>query len=172
MLFDNPTFDALAIGALLSLAGIVWIVLLIRLNGLRSLSKMTNFDFVMTVAMGSLLAGASQSQEWPAFVQTLAAMVALFAIQYIAARLRRASKTFANATQNEPVVLMRDGAFIEQALAETRVSRSDVLEKLRQANVLDPAKVHAVVLETTGDVSVLHGEGALDPRLLDGVRAL
>ena len=38
--------------------------------------------------------------------------------------------------------------------------------KLREANALNFGQVRAVVLETTGDISVLHGEH-LDPAILD-----
>ena len=57
MILDTPWPDIIARGVLLAIAAIIWVVVLIRLNGLRSLSKMTNFDFVMTVALGSLVAG-------------------------------------------------------------------------------------------------------------------
>ena len=53
-------------------------------------------------------------------------------------------------------------------LETTKVTASDVRAKLREANVTDWSQVRAVVLETTGDVSVLHGE-TLDPTLLEGV---
>ena len=73
--------------------------------------------------------------------------------------------------QNAPVFLMRDGEFCEGALKETRVAKSDVIAKLREANAMDLSKVRAVVLETTGDVSVLHGE-TLDERLIENVRSV
>ena len=71
--------------------------------------------------------------------------------------------------QNEPVLLMRDGEILDEALEKTRVARSDLIAKLREANVTDYSQVRAAVLETTGDVSVLHGE-TLDEALLEGVR--
>lgn len=66
-------------------------------------------------------------------------------------------------------MLMRDGRFLEDAMRETRVARDYLVAKLREANVLDLARVRAVVLETTGDISVLHGE-KLEAGLLEGVR--
>jgi uncharacterized membrane protein YcaP (DUF421 family) len=48
------------------------------------------------------------------------------------------------------------------------VTPADVRASLRQANVLDPADVKAVVLETTGDISVVHGPD-LSEALLEGV---
>jgi uncharacterized membrane protein YcaP (DUF421 family) len=145
-------------------------VVLIRLNGLRSLSKMTNFDFVMTIALGSLLATAAGADSWQVFGQSLAAQAALFFVQWGTAKLRRSSDTIETVMQNAPVFLMRDGQFCEDALDTTRVAKSDVIAKLREANALDLDKVHAVVLETTGDVSVLHGD-RLDERLIENVTA-
>lgn len=171
MFFEETWLDIVARGVVLSATAIIWIVLLIRINGLRSLSKMTNFDFVMTVALGSLVAGAAQASEWTSFVQTMVAMAGLFVVQYLAARLRKSSDAIEDAMQNDPVFLMCDGEFFEGALKSTRVAKSDLVAKLREANVLDLAKVRAVVLETTGDVSVLHGD-SLDETLIANVKRL
>ena len=168
MFLDDPLFDALLRGFVLAMMGLLWAVIQIRVLGLRSLSKMTTFDFVMTIALGSLLAGAAQASEWTAFGQALAAMVGLFVLQGLAAKLRKSSDTAEDLMQNSPILLMRDGVIDHAALAQTRVAESDLIANLREANVLDMDKVRAVVLETTGDVSVLHGD-ALQETLLTGV---
>ena len=90
MILDTPWPDIIARGVLLAIAAIIWVVVLIRLNGLRSLSKMTNFDFVMTIALGSLVAGAAQASDWKAFAQAMVAMAGLFVVQAASARLRAA----------------------------------------------------------------------------------
>ncbi|MGB3379133.1 DUF421 domain-containing protein [Allopontixanthobacter sediminis] len=169
MFVDDQIIDLGLRAFCLAAAAMVWIVLLVRINGLRSFSKMTNFDFVMTVAIGSLLAGASQSTEWTAFLQTLLAMATLFFVQWLTARLRKASDTFEEVAQNSPVLLMRDGEFLYDALDSSRVAKSDLIAKLREANVLSFDQVRAAVLETTGDMSILHGSH-LDEALLSGVR--
>jgi uncharacterized membrane protein YcaP (DUF421 family) len=158
-------------GAVLAAAAMAWIIGLTRVVGLRSFSKMTTFDFVMTVAMGSLLAGASRATGWGELVQALFAMAGLFAAQWGIARLRFVSERAETAIQNTPVVLMRDGAIDQAALDVTRVDRKDLIAKLREANVGDMAEVRAVVLETTGDISVMHG-GALSEDLLEGTRSI
>ena len=168
MFFSGDILDLVARGLVLAFIGLAWVVLLVRINGLRSLSKMTSFDFIMTVALGSLLAGASQADSWQKFAQPLVAMVGLFFAQFAAARLRKSSDTVEEVVQNTPVFLMRDGKFCEAAMDSTRTAKSDVLAKLREANAIDLSQVRAVVLETTGDVSVLHGDH-VDARVLDGV---
>jgi len=154
---------------ILAMISLIWVSILIRINGLRSLSKMTNFDFVMTIALGSLVAGAAQATDWKGFSQPMIAMVGLFVAQWMSARLRKASDTWEDIAQNEPVLLMRDGEFLRDAMKAERVAESDIVAKLREANVMNLEEVRAVVLETTGDVSVLHGE-KLDERLIENVR--
>nr|WP_274388191.1 YetF domain-containing protein [Salsipaludibacter albus] len=85
------------------------------------------------------------------------------------AALRRRVNT--SRVENDPVLLMDGGRILEDNLAATRVTRDDLYAKLREANVLNLDQVRAVVLETTGDVSVLHGPAdQFDPDLLASVR--
>jgi uncharacterized membrane protein YcaP (DUF421 family) len=168
MFFDDTILDIVTRAVLLSAVGIAWVVALIRMVGLRTLSKMTNFDFVITLATGSLLAGAVQATGWTGFAQALLAMAALVFFQYLLAKGRRNSDRFEDAIQNGPIFLMYDGEFIDKALEVSRVAKSDVLAKLREANALELGKVRAVVLETTGDVSVLHGD-RLDDSVVEGI---
>ncbi len=168
MFFADTTLDIITRVVVLSAVSMIWVIAVIRTIGLRTLSKMTNFDFVVTIASGSLLAGAVQATAWTGFAQALLAMGALFGLQFVLAKLRRASDTFQAVIQNGPIFLMYDGEIIEEALAASRVAKSDLIAKLREANALEMGKVRAVVLETTGDVSVLHGD-RLDDRVIEGI---
>ena len=169
-MFGLPAYpDAILRGLVLGAVGLVFVILLVRVIGLRSFSKMTAFDFVITLATGSLLASAGTVSSWPNYLQALVAIAALMGLQVILAVFRRMGSAAKNAMENEPLMLMREGVFLDEALAASRVSRDDVLAKLRAASVLRLSDVRAVVLETTGDISVLHGDH-LDDDLIDGVR--
>lgn len=153
--------------AVLALAAVI---LFIRLSGLRALSKMSAFDFAVTVALGSILGSTVASST--AVVDGATAMASLLGLQWLIAQFRR-RRIGAEIVDNEPVLLVRDGAFIDSALARTRVTRDDVRAKLRQANVASLDGVDAVVLETTGEISVVHGHGlATIGGVLDGVRSV
>jgi uncharacterized membrane protein YcaP (DUF421 family) len=171
MFFDAAALDILARALILSTIAVCWVVLVVRVIGLRAFSKMTAFDFVVTIATGSLLAGASQATEWSDLWQALIAIASLLGVQYAVARLRKSFPWFGSFVQNHPTLLMRDGKILYPALRVTRVAEDDLIAKLREANVRDLADVRAVVLETTGDLSVLHGD-TLQPRLLQGVRQI
>ncbi|ABC63935.1 DUF421 domain-containing protein [Erythrobacter litoralis] len=171
MFTDATWLDVFLRGFLLSGIGLVYVVFLVRMIGLRSFSKMTNFDFVMTVASGSLLAGAAQATDWAGFAQAMIAMTGLFTAQLALSRWRKNSDWFEQLMQNDAVLLMRNGEFCEKAMKEERVAKSDVIAKLREANVLELSKVRAVVLETTGDVSVMHGD-VLEDVIIENVRSV
>lgn len=161
--------DIVIRGIVLAALALIWVTILIRVNGLRTLSKMTNFDFVMTIAMGSIVAGAVQASDWTSFAQAIVGMGGLVLVQFLAAKLRSSSDTAEKVMQNEPLLIMRDGKMISEALDTAQMSEADVLAKLREANALKLDQVRAVVLETTGDISVLHGD-QVDAVLLNGVR--
>lgn len=158
-------------GLLLTAIAVLWTVLLVRLVGLRAFSKMTASDFVATVATGSLIAQAGTRSQWGEFLQALAAIAGVFMIQWLLAKARQKWHQLEHVLTNEPVLLMDRGKFLEKAMAETRVTRTNLLEKLRSAGVTDLAEVRAVVLETTGDISVIRGDH-VDDVVMEGVRRI
>lgn len=153
-----------AIGAL---AIYLVVIVATRLAGLRSFSKMSSFDFAMTVAIGSLIATAASGQV--PMVTAATGIAVLYAAQAGVAVLRRHG-LLGGLVDNAPLLLMEDGAILDDNLASARLTHADLRAKLREANVTDTTRIHAVVFETTGDVSVLYGDGHFDPDLLRGVR--
>lgn len=147
------------------------VIALTRAMGLRTFSKMSAFDFAITVAIGSIVASVAIAPD-PPLLEGLIGLAALYAAQWTIAALRT-RYDWARVTDNEPLLLMRGETILHANLVKANVTKRDLLAKLREANVLRFEQVGAVVLESTGDVSVLHSEhadAAIDPELLDGVR--
>lgn len=147
------------------------VVVATRLGGLRSFAKMSSFDFAATVAVGSMLASVALDTGLP-LTAGLAGLATLYVLQLGVASLRR-YRPVRTAVDNEPLLLMTGGQVLDANLRAGRVTGDELRAKLREANVLHYGQVHAVVLESTGDISVLHGppDGPeLDRELLQGVR--
>ena len=147
------------------------IVVFVRLAGLRSFAKMSSFDFASTIAIGSILAGVVMNSD-TSLLKGAVALGTILIFQQFYAGLKFRSDAFEEFAENDPVLLMEGERFLTENLKRTGVSRSDLIAKLREANVIRLSQVMAVVLETTGDISVLHQEGAeaMDDLLLEGVR--
>lgn len=165
----SPDIDILARGLILGPLGLFWIVMTARVIGLRTFSKMTVFDFITTVAVGSLLANVATATSWADVIQASLGAIAILITQALLAKLRKQSKIVESVLQNDPLLIVKDGYWLEKAMSVSRVSKDDVWAKLREANVTDIAKVRAVILETTGDISVIHGDHMMD-EILTGVR--
>lgn len=143
------------------------IIAVVRAIGLRSFSKMSSFDFAATVATGSILAGvAATSSSLP---NGIVAVAVLLVTQRVIA-IARQRTSWGQVVDNEPLLLLANGHIIEENLLQSRVTENDLRAKLREANVLRWADARAVVLESTGDISVLHGgSGAIEEDLLSDV---
>ncbi|MGB3605787.1 DUF421 domain-containing protein, partial [Psychroserpens sp.] len=111
----------------------VALVVLTRLSGKRSFSKMSSFDFAMTVAIGSVMATVivCKSVSLP---QGIVGLAIIYALQISVAYLRRI-KAVQQLMDNKPTLLMKDGTIIEGSLDKCHVTESDLKAKLREANV-------------------------------------
>jgi uncharacterized membrane protein YcaP (DUF421 family) len=70
---------------------------------------------------------------------------------------------------------MDGNRILDDNLKYARIEKSQLIAKLREANALNFDQIHAVVLESTGDISVLHKSSSssseeLSSDILDGVR--
>lgn len=146
------------------------IIIITRVSGLRTFAKMSSFDFASTIAIGSILASVVMNTN-QSIIKGALALVAIIIFQTIFSYAVRKSKTFKSVFTNAPLLLMYQGKILQDNLNKANVGESDLIAKLREANVLHYDNVLAVVLESTGDMSVLHSseQSKLQDELLKGV---
>ena len=140
---------------LISSSGIyLSVIVLTRICGKRSFSKMSSFDFAMTVAVGSIIATTILSST----VSLLEGVIGLSSVYFlqIGAAYARKNKVIKDVMDNTPLLLMDGEQVLTDNLRKARVAESDLRAKLREANIVNMSQVKAVIFETTGDISVLH----------------
>lgn len=147
------------------------LLVLTRLAGLRSFSKMSSFDFSITVAFGSIMASTLVTKNPPLLTGAFALAV-LYAIQYGVSKSRRLTRAIEHLVDNEPLLVMVGTTVLTEQLNIARMTEEDLKYKLRSAGITHPNQVLAVVLETTGDVSVLKTGSGVDPWLFAGIRGV
>ena len=107
------------------------LVLMLRISGKRTLSKMNAFDFVVTVALGSTLASLLLSKEVP-LAEGFLALALLILLQWVVAWMAVRFSGWRKLIKSEPRLLA-----------------------LRKAGKASLADAEAVVLETDGSVSII-----------------
>ncbi len=159
------------IGILLSVIGFYFcLILFTRIAGLRSFSKLSSYDFAMTIGIGSILASTVLSKS-TSLLQGLFAVSMLFILQALVSLVRRRIKPIKALLDNQPIILMANGEYFWDNLKEANLSTSDVQEVLRKNGIKSKSEVFAVIMETTADMSVIkNNDVAPDWSLFDDIR--
>ncbi|TDN38485.1 DUF421 domain-containing protein [Hymenobacter sp. UV11] len=139
---------------IIGVAAYVGLMLLLRISGKRTLTKMNAFDLVVTVALGSTLATVLLSKS-VALADGLTAFALLIALQFSITWLSVRSRTVGQLVKAEPTLLVYQGAFLPAAMRTERITEHELLAALRQHGLASVDKAAAVVLENNGQLSVL-----------------
>ncbi|CAN5647987.1 DUF421 domain-containing protein [soil metagenome] len=152
MLFDD--WMTLGRTALVGTLAYLALVLLLRVSGKRTLSKMNAFDFIVTVALGSTLATILLSSS-VSLARGVLAFVVLILLQFIITWLSVRSPAIRRLVKAEPTLLVHKGEFLTGAMKQERVTEEEIRAAMRSQGISAVEEVEAVVLETTSDLSVV-----------------
>lgn len=155
--------------ALIAILAYVALILLLRVSGKRTLSKLNAFDLIVTVAFGSTLATVMMSKD-VALAEGVLAFALLIGFQFSITWLSVHYQPFSKLVKAEPKLLFCDGDFIDSALQSERLTRGEVRSAARSQGVASMQQVRAVVLETDGSLSVVKSDGDSDDSALEGVK--
>jgi uncharacterized membrane protein YcaP (DUF421 family) len=150
--FDS--WSSLGRTALIGVLAYVSLVLLLRVSGKRTLSKMNAFDLIVTVALGSTLATVLLNKSVPLADGVLAFGLLIFlqfAITWLSVRSGKVSKL----VKAQPTLLFYRGQIIHQAMHSERVTEDELIAALREQGIHNQAEVEAIVLETEGTLSII-----------------
>lgn len=152
MIFDGwwDLVRVLVVGTLAYVA----LVLLLRVSGKRTLSKMNAFDFIVTVALGSTLATVLLSKD-VTLVEGVTALGLLILLQFVVTWLSVRSDLVRRLAKAEPTLLFHRGQFLTGAMRRQRVTEAEIRAAVRNQGIASLAAVAAVVLETDGSLNVL-----------------
>ncbi len=130
------------------------LILSLRISGKRTLSKWNAFDFIMTVALGSILATVILSKQ-VALAEGILGFLMLILLQYLITKFSVRFPGFRDLVKSEPTLLFDQGDFLDDALKSQRVTKSEVRAAIRESGIVSLEDVDAVVLETDGSFSVM-----------------
>lgn len=117
------------------------------------LSKMSAFDLVVTIALGSTLATILLSDV--SLAEGLVALGVLIALQYAVAWSAARFPAVETVIKSRPALLYFRGEFLDPVLRDENVSRDAVIAGVRQQGHISLGDVEAVVLEADGTLSIM-----------------
>jgi uncharacterized membrane protein YcaP (DUF421 family) len=152
MWFDTWPEVARVAGA--AAAAYVSLIVVLRMSGKRTLATLNAFDFVVTVALGSVVATIALSAE-VAVVEGLAAFVVLIGLQFVVAWSVARHDMVRSGVKSRAVTLVRDGQLLHDAIKAERLHPEEIHQAVRRSGVGGLELVAAVVAETDGTLSVV-----------------
>jgi len=132
----------------------VALVAVLRVAGKGTLSKLNAFDFVVTVALGSLLATILLPTS-VSLVGGVVALCLLVGLQAVGAVVSTHVPVVARLVKSEPALLVVDGVMQEDFMRIERVHLEEVRQAVRLPGRGGLKQVAAVVLEPDGRLSVI-----------------
>jgi uncharacterized membrane protein YcaP (DUF421 family) len=167
MFFDSwSDLGRTVVAGVIAYAGLV---IMLRISGKRTLSKMNAFDLVVTVALGSTLATTLLSKD-VALLEGLTAFAVLIVLQFVVAAVSVRSRKFRRIVKARPALLYYEGGFLDDVLWAERVGKDEVIAAVRGQGLVSMSEVAAVVLETDGSFTTLKKSEGQVPSALQDVR--
>ena len=137
-----------------SLCVYLFMVIAIRVFGKNQLSQLNAGDVVLLLLISNAVQNAMVGPDTSLQGGLIAALV-LFAANFILKRLMFSNPSFESFMEDDPVILVRDGVAIQQALNKVKITKDELEEAVREHGVYGIKNVKLSVLEVDGNISVV-----------------
>lgn len=132
----------------------VVLFLLARLMGVRSISQLTFYDYIVGITIGSIAATMALDAEVPIY-DTLLAMIVFGLLAFLVSFLTMKSIKMRRFFSGTPTILVYKGKIIEENLKSRHFDVNDLLCSCRENGYFNLNDIEFVIMEMNGEVSVL-----------------
>ncbi len=139
-------------------AAFVFMMIIARVLGQRTLSQLRLLDFVIALIVGNIIAHPLSDEKLGlegSMITTIVLVILYLGGVFGILKFPLLRKIL----NNSPVIVVQDGRIINKGLKKARISIDILLEELREAKAADVKKVALAIWEADGKLSVF-----LDPQ--------
>jgi uncharacterized membrane protein YcaP (DUF421 family) len=142
-------------------AAVVFLILwfLLRIMGKRELAELTAFELVLLVVMGDLVQQGVTQEDF-SVTGTILSAGTIVVLIVITSTISYYWKSSRPVIEGRPVVVVRDGHLLDDALALEHISHDELREAARRTGIADLNDVSWCVLEPDGRFSFLRRDDA------------
>ena len=157
---DMIFFDSLEKLARIALTAVmvyILIVLITKVSGKRSTSQLNNFDWIVTVMIGSLGASTILLENVP-FIEGGSAIVVLYMLQFLVTKYASISPQFSSVILSEPRIVFYQGEYLPDAMRAERLTRQELECAMRAEGVKSLDNIEAIVFESDAKLTIIKKE--------------
>jgi uncharacterized membrane protein YcaP (DUF421 family) len=137
--------------------GFIVLFSMARWSGRKEISQMTFFNLVSAIAFGSIAAALVVNPS----VSILNGMIALLgwaAFTVLTDQIHIKSKKARKLLMGDPVIVIKKGKIMEDALRQTRLDTDSLQAMLREKSIFSMSDVDYAIFETDGKLSIMKKE--------------
>ena len=143
----NPVFK----GAVVYL----FLLIIFRIMGRRSLAQITTFDFVVLLIIGDASQQALLGDDY-SVTNAIIVIVVLVCVDLLLTKAKGRFKVFDRMIEGAPLVVVADGKMLKVRMKKASIEESDILEAARMHHGLDNLEqIRYAVLERDGTISII-----------------
>ena len=149
-MYSSILFSTIIKGILIYVLALI----LSKLIGIKIISQMNFFDFIMGVSIGSMIAKIIIDKDHVVLSGTIALII--FTLLTIATSyLNLKSYTARSIINAKTLILIENGRIIDKNMKKLRISINELMMKLREKDVFNLEDVQFAIMESNGQLSVL-----------------
>lgn len=159
-----------SLGHIVLLAAIVYFALVgaLRLIGSRALAKMSAYDLVITIALGSLIATIPLQKD-VTVADGLTAIATFLLLQHAMSWVLKRWPRTRGLVKGRPTLCVYEGRMLDDQMLHINVTDAEVRAAVRSSGMASLSQCLAVVLENDGSWSVVGYSDASDRSALEGL---
>lgn len=137
----------------------LFLLLLFRLAGKRTLAQITTFDFVLLLIVSEATQQALLGNDF-SITNAVLVIVTLVGLDIALSLWKQRSPAFDRLIDSVPVLILEHGRPIQERMQKLRVDEADILTAARELHGLERLdQIKYAVMERSGGISVIPNPG-------------
>ncbi len=133
----------------------LFVLVLLRLTGKRTLAQITTFDFVLLLIISEATQQALIGED-NSMINGAIVVATLIGLNILMSLLKQRSKGFDRLLDDIPLVIVVDGKPLKDRMDKSRVDEDDVLDAARETHGLERMdQIRHAILERDGRISII-----------------
>lgn len=132
----------------------LFLIFILNISGKRSIANLSMHDYVVTLAMGSIVSTTIISKD-ATIIDGLMGILVLLMLQYFVTFISTVNSKFFKTVNQRPTVLFIEGEFLKENLKKNRIHPNEIYSAIRMQGQTTSDNIFAVMLETNGQLSVI-----------------
>lgn len=138
----------------------LFLLLIFRLAGKRTLAQITTFDLVLLLIISEVTQQAMVGNDF-SLTQAMLAIITLVGLDIGLSLWKQRSSTLNRLIDSVPVLILENGQPLKERMKQLRVDESDILNAARELQGLERLdQIKYAILERSGNISVIPKSGA------------